>query len=269
MANFGREQLGMDSEDEDSIVNFRGIPDSEDDESLLNPLQDEPSRGNWMQRASLELDELSRQPRNESRGNQPTRVGVTEIREYSADHTSSVYDDFHTIDWVQERNKNKMRHRLIHHKSGWRARVDKWFDAASGWLIVLLVGVLTGIMAGVIDVSTLWMTDLKNGVCAVDGGSLYDRRTCCWLSNETDFDIYYCHLWNTWSDVAHLSQSSNYSIDTNNFYEFNGFDYFVYVLFSVVLASVAGLFVVVCAPYAAGSGIPEVGCMSCVWPGSG
>ena len=66
-----------------------------------------------------------------------------------------------------------------------------------------------------------------------------------------------------------MSHTSLWRRVENTFNEFNGFDYFVYVLFSVVLASVAGLFVVVCAPYAAGSGIPEVGCMSCVWPGSG
>ena len=252
----------MDIEDDESIANFRGIPDLENDQISH---QHDHSRANWIQRAALELEELPRHPHNESRGSPSTSVGVTELREYSADHTASVYDDFHTIDWVQERNKNKTRHRLIHHKSGWRARVDKWFDAASGWLIVLLVGVLIGIAAGVIDVSTQWMTDLKNGVCLVKEGPFYDRRTCCWLSNETDFDTYYCHLWATWSDVAHVGKTGNYSVDENNFYEFSAFDYFVYVFFSVLLASVAGVFVVVCAPYAAGSGIPEVGCTSYVW----
>ena len=192
-------------------------------------------------------------------GTSTPAVGVTEVREYSPDPTASVYDDFHTIDWVQERNRNKTRHKIIYHKSGWRARVDKWFDAASGWLIVLLVGVLAGIMAGVIDVTANWMTDVKNGVCLMDGGSFYDRHTCCWLSNETDFDTDYCHLWSTWSDLADLGPTTDVLTNVDNFYDFNVFNYFIYVLFSVVLATLAGLFVVICAPYAAGSGIPEVG----------
>ena len=254
MANFG-----MDSEDDESIVNFRGIPDSDNDQNLSIPHHDESSRANWMQRAAVELAEFPPRPTNEASGSQSTPVGVMEVREYSADNTASVYDDFHTIDWVQERNKDKTRHKIIYHRSGWRARVDKWFDAASGWLIVLLVGLLAGIMAGVIDISAEWMTDLKNGICRVDGGPFYDRLTCCWLSNETEFDIHYCTLWSTWSDVFHVGQASNYSGHANNFYEFSLFDYFSYVLISVILASVAGLFVVVCAPYAAGSGIPEVG----------
>ena len=36
------------------------------------------------------------------------------------------------------------------------------------------------------------------------------------------------------------------------------FDYFVYVSIGVVFATLAGMFVTILAPYAAGSGIPEV-----------
>lgn len=35
------------------------------------------------------------------------------------------------------------------------------WDAGSGWICVLLVGVMAGTVAGVIDISARWMSDLK------------------------------------------------------------------------------------------------------------
>lgn len=59
----------------------------------------------------------------------------------------------------------------------------------------------------------------------------------------------HCQLWREWSDIAHVQPN------TVDAYVFN---YFFYVLFAVVFASLAGLYVTALAPYAAGSGIPEV-----------
>ena len=77
--------------------------------------------------------------------------------------------------------------------------------------------------------------------------SYYAKEQCCWLNNETYIDSGgNCPAWHEWA--THLS------IDSSSYI----FDYFIYVSFSVALAGLAGLFVVVIAPYAAGSGIPEV-----------
>lgn len=82
------------------------------------------------------------------------------------------------------------------------------------------------------------------GVCPQD--SYYAEEQCCWLNNETFIDTKHCDAWHEWS--THLSiHLSPYA-----------FDYFVYVTFTVLFAGLAGLFVVVLAPYASGSGIPEV-----------
>lgn len=62
----------------------------------------------------------------------------------------SYYDDFVTIDWVRDRSRDRVRHKRLEvnrelNWSGWAAKV---WDAMSGWLIVFLVGVSSGLLAG-------------------------------------------------------------------------------------------------------------------------
>ena len=100
--------------------------------------------------------------------------------------------------------------------------------------------------SGVVDVAAEWMSDLKEGWCPNAG--YYNREACCWLSNDTlvDVESQHCAMWSEWSHV--------YNISTGGYV----FDYFIYVLLAVVFAGLAGLFVTTLAPYASGSGIPEV-----------
>ena len=76
------------------------------------------------------------------------------------------YDDFHTIDWQRDIARDRMRHRHIVKKkkesifNTLRGAHDAW----SGWLCVLLAGILSGIMAGIVDIGSTWLTDLKVGV---------------------------------------------------------------------------------------------------------
>ena len=60
------------------------------------------------------------------------------------------YDDFHTIDWVRDRNRDRLRHQRLNknRQLSWRGWAKKFWDAGSGWLIVFLVGVSSGILAG-------------------------------------------------------------------------------------------------------------------------
>lgn len=58
-------------------------------------------------------------------------------------------------------------------------------DAWSGWLCVLLVGLVTGTVAGIIDIGSSWMSDLKFGICPE--AFWLNMEQCCWSSNETSF----------------------------------------------------------------------------------
>jgi len=173
--------------------------------------------------------------------------------EYSADFTErgTVYDDFHTIDWVRDRSRDRQRHRKMEQRQllGWKAWCSKKMDAISGWLLVFLIGICSGVLAGIIDIGAAWMSDLKEGIC-VDQ-PFYDREACCWLSNQTSFDIDHCDRWRTWAELTGVADESFQ-------YSFSWLGYLLYIAFAVFFGGLAGFFVVTVAPYAAGSGIPEV-----------
>lgn len=58
-----------------------------------------------------------------------------------------------------------------------------------------------------------------------------------------------CNQWKEWSDVAEVAPGSAGA------YVFN---YVIYITLAVFMAGFAGLYVTALAPYASGSGIPEV-----------
>ena len=62
----------------------------------------------------------------------------------------SYYDDFVTIDWVRDRNRDRVRHKrlMVNRELSWRGWGTKVWDALSGWLIVFMVGVSSGLLAG-------------------------------------------------------------------------------------------------------------------------
>lgn len=159
------------------------------------------------------------------------------------------YDDFHTIDWQRDIAKDRRRHRYIVKKrqnSFWDLIVGA-HDAWSGWVCVLLVGLCTGCIAGVIDIGASWMTDLKFGVCPQ--AFWLNREQCCWSSNETTFDSGNCSQWYTWPEVFSASRygAGAYIVS-----------YIFYILWALLFASLSASLVKMFAPYACGSGIPEI-----------
>lgn len=56
------------------------------------------------------------------------------------------YENFETIDWLKDLMRNRIRHRTLRsqRRDGWKKRFIFWFDAWSGWICVLLVGVSAG-----------------------------------------------------------------------------------------------------------------------------
>lgn len=92
------------------------------------------------------------------------------------------------------------------------------------------------------------MKDLKEGICL---DALYlNREQCCWSSRDTEFEGYHCNQWKTWSQVVGIS-------NTESFLAFP-VAYFFYICWSLFFAFIAVMLVITFAPYAAGSGIPEI-----------
>ncbi|XP_023601214.1 LOW QUALITY PROTEIN: H(+)/Cl(-) exchange transporter 4 [Myotis lucifugus] len=161
-----------------------------------------------------------------------------------------TYEDFHTIDWLREKSRDTDRHRKITSRSKesvWEF-IKGLLDAWSGWVVMLLIGLLAGTLAGVIDLAVDWMTDLKEGICL--SAFWYSHEQCCWTSSETTFeDRDKCPLWQKWSELL-VNRSEGASAYILN--------YLLYVLWALLFAFLAVSLVRVFAPYACGSGIPEV-----------
>uniref|UniRef100_A0A8C5WID8 Chloride channel protein n=1 Tax=Leptobrachium leishanense TaxID=445787 RepID=A0A8C5WID8_9ANUR len=114
-----------------------------------------------------------------------------------------TYEDFNTIDWVREKSRDRDRHREILSKSKestW-ALLHSVSDAFSGWLLMLLIGLLAGSLAGLIDISSHWMTDLKEGICVE--WFWFNHEQCCWKSENVTFeDRNNCPEWRSWSQLV-------------------------------------------------------------------
>ncbi|KAK8379882.1 hypothetical protein O3P69_019710 [Scylla paramamosain] len=159
------------------------------------------------------------------------------------------YDDFHTTDWQRDIARDRMRHRYIAKKK--EESVWDWIksghDAWSGWLCVFLVGVIAGAVAGMIDIGTSWMSDLRFGVC--QQAFWFNQEQCCWSSNETIYGPNNCSHFFLWPEAFGDSPdgAGGYIVS-----------YIFYVLWSLLFASLAASLVMMFAPYACGSGIPEI-----------
>uniref|UniRef100_A0A6G1SM83 H(+)/Cl(-) exchange transporter 3 n=1 Tax=Aceria tosichella TaxID=561515 RepID=A0A6G1SM83_9ACAR len=122
------------------------------------------------------------------------------------------------------------------------------FGGASAWLCLIVIGVVAGAVASVIDIATGWMKDLREGIC--QGAFYLNREQCCWSLNDTIFEGAHCSKWTTWPQLLGITPDHSF------------IDYFMsfltYILSSLLFAGLAALLVKRFAPHARGSGIPEV-----------
>ncbi|XP_069504763.1 H(+)/Cl(-) exchange transporter 5 isoform X1 [Ambystoma mexicanum] len=178
--------------------------------------------------------------------------GSRKMRDFLEEPAPGVgtYEDFNTIDWVREKSRDRDRHREItsRSKESMWALLHSVSDAFSGWLLMLLIGLFAGALAGLIDISAHWMTDLKEGVCLI--GFWFNREHCCWISNDTTYeDRNNCSEWRSWSQLITRQTEGAFPYILN---------YFIYVAWALMFSLLAVSLVRGFAPYACGSGIPEI-----------
>ncbi|XP_055932596.1 H(+)/Cl(-) exchange transporter 5-like isoform X3 [Argiope bruennichi] len=164
-------------------------------------------------------------------------------------HCIGQYGDFHTIDWQRDLSRDTYRQKYIARKAkeSYRELLKSYYDKLSGWLCVFCVGVAAGSVAGFIDIGEGWMKDLKEGICP--DAFWLNKEQCCWSSNETFYEGDECDQWVSWYRFFKLDYFS-----TKEYF----LSYTLYVLWSLLFALLACSMVKTFAPYASGSGVPEI-----------
>ncbi|KAJ5315644.1 chloride channel protein [Penicillium atrosanguineum] len=154
------------------------------------------------------------------------------------------YEDFTTIDWVQDAVYEQSARRAKRRSGGgfwdqdgvlgWRRKMRESYEAGQAWLVVTLVGMAIGLNSALLNIITEWLSDIKLGHCTT--AFYLNEQFCCWGAENG------CPEWKHWT----------------GFWPFN---YVVYFFFAVLFASIAAILVKSFAPYAAGSGISEIKCI--------
>lgn len=154
------------------------------------------------------------------------------------------YEDFTTIDWVQDAAREQTRRRTRRKDAaaffqrdgafGWRKKVWESYDAAQAWVVVTLVAVMIGLIAAALNIITEYLSDLKMGYCTT--AWYLNEGFCCYGAENG------CDEWHRWT-------------------RFSLANYVIYTIMAILLAAAASFLVKSYAPYAAGSGISEIKCI--------
>jgi chloride channel 3/4/5 len=98
------------------------------------------------------------------------------------------YEDFTTIDWVQDGIYEQARRRAKRRYGtgfwdkegtlGWRRKLRESYDAGQAWLVVTIVGVAIGLNAAFLNIVTEWLSDIKLGHCST--AFYLNEQFCCW-----------------------------------------------------------------------------------------
>ncbi|GAB1207528.1 hypothetical protein APSETT445_006248 [Aspergillus pseudonomiae] len=226
-------------------------------------------RRNWRRLSGLSTSSSARQPAN----GHSTAI-TEEISEIKR------YEDFTTIDWVQDAVHEQARRRAKRRNGfgfwdqegafGWRRKVRESYDAGQAWLVITIVGAVIGFISAFLNIITEWLSDIKLGHCTT--AFYLNESFCCWgaeggmsrllpywlmcwgsqvlrLSRMEDVDflvaLELCHLYLLCGTLSMLRDLQRLLLSPRQ------------MLFALIAASLVKSF----APYAAGSGISEIKCI--------
>ncbi|KAK7203145.1 chloride channel [Myxozyma melibiosi] len=154
------------------------------------------------------------------------------------------FDEFKTIDWVQDAARDQLRTRLRKSRtfrvygratfSTLVSRLTELLESIQGWLVLTLIGLVVGSCAAILNIATEWLSGFKSGYCST--GFYLNEEFCCWGEEDG------CPEWHEWSSWTIVN-------------------YVAFILFSVAFGTASAYLVKIYAPTAAGSGISEIKCI--------
>ncbi|BGP25738.1 chloride channel [Rhodotorula toruloides] len=148
-----------------------------------------------------------------------------------------------SIDWTQEYARERLRKSLILSVPGQRGVIARLWDASKPWVVVVLTGMATGVIASCLDILSAWLSDLRLGACR--DMWWMSRGLCCAGLDPQET----CRAWRTWGEIVGDEKHVVLRALTQ---------YSVYMALAVLFALVSSAFVNVFAPFAFHTGIPEI-----------
>ncbi|ROT40364.1 hypothetical protein SODALDRAFT_321732 [Sodiomyces alkalinus F11] len=101
------------------------------------------------------------------------------------------YDQFTSTDWVHDNIAHALRLKELRSRKDFRGRLYAFFDAAQGWVLSFVCGVIIALIAYGVNVSESVIFDFKDGYC---GRAWYlNEKKCCPRG--------LCDDWRPWSEV--------------------------------------------------------------------
>ncbi|GAA5864849.1 hypothetical protein JCM8547_009250 [Rhodosporidiobolus lusitaniae] len=148
-----------------------------------------------------------------------------------------------SIDWTREYARARHRTALLASYQGLYGVQARLWEAAKPWIVVVLTGVLTGVVASCLDILSAWLSDLRLGACR-DMWWMSRGLCCAGLDPEET-----CRAWRTWGEIVGDEKHVILRALTQ---------YGVYIFLAVLFATTSSALVQVFAPFAFHTGIPEI-----------
>ncbi|PSN74006.1 hypothetical protein BS50DRAFT_627375 [Corynespora cassiicola Philippines] len=126
----------------------------------------------------------------ERRNNMESSMQASRISVFQDDRV--WYDQFTSTDWVHDSIADAYRVKALRSRKDLRGRLAAWFDGAQGWILVAIIGILTAILAYIVNISESFIFDLKQGYCST--GWNHSKKVCCSGASR-------CDEWVHWSKV--------------------------------------------------------------------
>lgn len=143
------------------------------------------------------------------------------------------FDDFVTIDWMDDEQDDHQRH--VAHRKQSATFWELAFRSTRTWLVLGAMGIIIGTIAASLNVITAWLASMRTGYCK--SNFYLSERYCCW-----GLDDEHCDNWSSWLSFSTLN-------------------YLMFVLLLAFFLINAAFLVKLYAPTAAGSGISEIKCI--------
>lgn len=137
----------------------------------------------------------------------------------------NYYDDFTSVDWVNDTIKESKRQHQLNKLSGWRGNYRRLLDRSQGWVLITFIALGFSLVAYLIDRAESTLVDLKRGYCRTNW--FLSESMCC-LKDPTNLSgkLNACSDWKLWPEVFQYTPAN----------DIVKLDFLLYVLFSLVLA---------------------------------